>query len=132
MAKQNTDELYAVRSMDGATFNRLPEHRKIAAGQDQYAVKGERALARIVDDAEKSDARLRFFIRDAGSNLLIPLGVNPGHSPGVSSTYFTQGIEDGIFNTVTEGLEKLAEQVRGEEVTVHDVIVDVLTDWRNP
>jgi hypothetical protein len=126
MAKQNTDELYAVQSFDVEDLKGLPFRQQITTSIIQYSTNDDYVTRAIIQQAYNNDSRVLFSVHDAGSNLLIPIGANIGHSPGFDAGYI---LDQG--NSVLETLESFAIEEVGE-LSIDWVLIDVISDWRNP
>lgn len=124
--KQDTDELYAVQSYDIEDLEGLPYRQQISPSITQYSTNDESDMSNIVRNAAEHDQRVQFFVHDAGSNLLIPIGANTGHSPGFDPDYF---IDQGV--PVRDALEEFSAAEVGE-IEIDWVLIDVIDNWRNP
>jgi len=129
MAKQTTDEVYPVYRLDLGTLRRFKYETQISPNITRYSTDSPRDAIEILQDAKYNDQRVHFAVHDQISNLMIPLGSNVGHSPGIDPDYILEYGTNPVWS-LDEALHGLVPGDR--EIIIDWFLVDVISNWRNP
>ena len=82
----------------------LPYQDELAPGLTQYNTSNEAAAIGIIENAAEAGERVQIYAHDAHTDLMIPIGQNEGHNPGISASY--------LIETMVGDGATLAEEVR--------------------